>query len=116
MTWELMEVTEDIPWVQDNSGIYAVIHRVTDKPEVKGYMTSERVRVRVDIMGLRPGYRSNEPLISFIGVDPDWVRKAIMEYLTHHRIDNRPFISQQHASYIGQEIQRAFTTPSYVQD
>lgn len=111
MTWELVEVTTEPAWVQDNSGVYTMIHRVVEKDVHKG-IAGERVFVRVDLMSKT----GTVPIRSWIG-RPDAVRKAMMQYVD--RISSQPaahsWLSAEHASYIGAEITRAGLDPHYAQ-
>lgn len=110
MQWELIEVTEDAPCTMDESGIYTVINRVV-KPFTHKEYSGERISVRVDIMS-----EGNEPIRSFIGDNPNAVRKAVIRYLTDGKLCMPRSISREHASYIGYDIHRAFTDPQFVQD
>jgi len=98
MTWELREV-KDTECTMDDSGVYTVIHRTADG------------RVRADLMAVK----GSEPIVSFIGT-ANAVRKALIRYLSNNRIGTHPYISQEHASYIGYELLRAEMDPNYVQD
>ncbi len=109
--WELIEA-EQIECVLDDSGVYTMIHRKTSDQVHKGYPDS-RVFVRVDIMTTGCGNwpKSDQPLVSFQGLEND-VRKNVIRWIG----ENGYTISTEHASYIGRELFRAVHDFNYVQD
>ena len=99
--WQLNRV-DDIDWTQDNSGVYVYIN-----------WDLQTESVRLDIMT-----KKAVPLVSFAGKAEN-VRKATMHWLFDYTVDNHDcgFISLEHASYIGAELERADTERTdYVQD
>lgn len=111
MQWELIEVTEDVPCTMDDSGIYVIVNRYVRTITHKQY-SGERIRIRIDVMT-----EGNEPIRSFIGDNPNAVRKAVIHFLNSNEYAwNHRSISSEHASYIGYDIHRAFTDPQFVQD
>lgn len=106
--WELVEVTDDDEYTDDQSGVYMLVHVSVPFSQVPiGY-------VRVDVMRVA----DDEPLRSFQG-DANAVRKAVVEFIEALSLPDKRSIhplSVQHASYMGQEIQRAALQGSeYVQ-
>ena len=107
--WKLNQSTET-EYNADNSGVYAIINRVTEVEYTKGVRTQSE-SVRLDI--LRES--DNEPVQSFIG-SANAVRKDTVRYLKRiagPRIHCN--ISKEHASYIGYELARAEIVENYVQ-
>lgn len=98
--WCLIEAT-DVDCTMDDSGVYTVIHRAVQGNGV--------VFVRADLMTT-----DDEPLVSFIGTANN-VRQRLIAWMVSNLVQYRD-ISWEHASYIGYELLRAETDPSYVQD
>ena len=115
MTWELREVS-DIDCTMDDSGVYVVVNRVEDVSVHKG-RTGTRVRVRADLMtaGTDDGPPMNDPIMSFIG-SANNVRKHLIHFIHDYVNGVNRYLSTEHASYIGYELHRAESDPSYVQD
>ncbi len=91
--WQLNEVKKEREWRQDTSGIYTLLHYTP-------------AGVRVDIMDC-----NDAPLQSFIGQNPNAVRKAVCDFLVNYNC------SMEHISYIGFEICRASVKKNnYIQD
>ena len=90
--WQLIEV-EHVEWQPDDSGYHVLVHR-------PGPFT-----VRVDVM------EDEEPIISFTG-NADNVRKTLMRWFAAQAA---PWISREHAAYIGAEIARAEYIANYKQ-
>ena len=94
LPWELKEVS-DVQWIGDASGVYVLI---SWRPITKD--------VRLDVMTVE-----HRPVVSFAGSAGD-VRKAAMQWLG---LTND--MSIEHASYIGQELERAaWCEAEYVQE
>jgi len=97
MTWELKTVAH-LEWVQDDSGLYALIYHLGGN------------LVRIDLMNT-----DNDPVVSFQGKAAD-VQKTVMRWSENEELGFRPF-SLEHAAYIGRELARAeLLGVEYVQD
>ena len=96
MNWELRTV-RDIDWTQDESEVYTIINwRPYDRD------------VRIDVMTSITG----DALMSFAG-PADAVRKHTIRWLAN----NVSHVSLEHASYIGQQLEKASRQQSdYTQD
>ena len=94
--WELIN-TEALECQLDESGRYVMVHYINGA-------------IRVDIMENRAD-GSDEPVMSYQGFASD-VRKYVIRYLGY-----APGFSFEHASYIGEQIERCSQQKeAYVQD
>lgn len=98
MTWELVRVIEEPDWIQDESGVYVMIHRLLG--DLAG-----RIQVRLDLHDIW-----GIPIRSWQG-SAAAVRKAAIRW-----INGWYNISHEHASYIGEQLARAELLSDYVQD
>lgn len=106
--WKL-NVVDDIPWTQDESGVYVIIN---------WDMLTESARLDIMVEA------KTEPIQSFVG-KADNVRKATMQWFNTPQAvsacgfdgDCRDYVSLEHAAYIGAELERCDTERiDYVQD
>jgi len=104
--WKLVEVEDNDEYTDDQSGVYVLV-------SVRHYRQDGYVRV--DVMRIA----DSEPLRSFCG-PANAVRKAVVEFIESLSLATKQSVhplSVQHASYIGQEIQRAaLQGEEYAQD
>ena len=108
MNWQLVNVTEEPEWVQDESGVYVIISRLPADIPHPQYVVRD---VRLDLMrdnGL-PG-----PIRSWQG-SAKAVRKAVMQWLEFDHPDIG-WLSAEHASYIGEQLALAAVLSDFVQD
>jgi len=128
MTWQLEDVGTVLEEMDEQSGVYTIIHRVEEHQTHKQY-SGVIVRVRLDLMrapdashGPNCSYRhkgqcdcgkaDHEPIRSFIGHAGRDVARATIRYCA----DNGITLSNEHAAYIGWECIRAELTEGYEQD
>jgi len=106
--WKLVTLSPeheiDVP--MDKTGFYTVIHRQEERVSHKQY-NNVIIGVRIDIMH----HPLHLPMISFVSSNMEVLRKKVIQWISHQTTD----LSLQHAGYIGQELQRAFTTPNFIQ-
>ena len=112
MPWQLVHVS-DVECTMDDSGVFVTVYRITEEITHKDRKGS-LVSVRADLWQRTDN--GDEPLVSFVGT-ANAERKHLIRFLnTESSGLCRPWISHEHASYIGYELHRAQVTENYVQD
>lgn len=93
--WKIIHASER-QWIQDQSGVYTVIH-----------WTPENT-LRLDVMD-----SVDNPMVSIVSNTVGGVYKALADYCAALHID----LSMEHAMYIGSELSRCFALRhDYIQD